>query len=78
MGRIENLTPHQPGQSGNLKGRPKGRISVGQRIRAILEKGDGLPKAVKEAIENVVGEGMEVPRILLPQQDPTCDPVITN
>lgn len=26
-------------------------------IRAILPDGDGLPKAVKETIENVIGEG---------------------
>lgn len=57
MGRTDGLIPFKPGQSGNLKGRPKGIISVGARVRAILAQGDQLPQAVKETIETAVGEG---------------------
>lgn len=57
MGRTDGLIPYKPGQSGNTKGRPKGIISVGARIRAILEQGDQLPVAVKQTIETAVGEG---------------------
>lgn len=57
MSNTSGLIPYKPGQSGNTKGRPKGRVSIGQRIRAILEDGDCLPQAVKDTIEIAVGEG---------------------
>ena len=57
MGRTDGLIPFKPGESGNTKGRPKGIVSVGARVRAILEQGDQLPLAVKQTIETAVGEG---------------------
>jgi hypothetical protein len=65
VGRTDVLTPFEPGKSGNPKGRPKGPISVGQRIRAILEDGDKLPAAVKQTIETAVGEGKGPPDAMI-------------
>ena len=37
-GRIENLKPFKPGQSGNPKGKAKGTVSITTVLRNIIEK----------------------------------------
>lgn len=49
-------TRFQKGKSGNPAGRPKGSISLSQRIKAMLEDGVELPKSVKDTIRTVCGE----------------------
>lgn len=44
------------GQSGNPAGRPVGSISLGTRIRHLLEGTEPLPKPIQETIRKVVGE----------------------
>lgn len=36
MGRVENLTPFKPGQSGNPAGRPKGSVSVKAELQKLV------------------------------------------
>ena len=49
-------TPFKPGQSGNLKGRPKGSHTLETMVRRILEGEEELPAAIAETIKAAVGE----------------------
>lgn len=48
-------TPFQPGQSGNLKDRPKGCHSLDTMVRRFLEGDEELPEAIAKTIREAVG-----------------------
>lgn len=58
-GRVENLKPFKPGQSGNPGGRPKG-LSITARLRALLEKGEinGEPIKGGQQVADLVAESI--------------------
>ena len=43
----KNLVPWKPGQSGNPKGRPKGRISLSTMVKRLAEEPDLVEKVIK-------------------------------
>lgn len=48
--------PFKKGESGNVAGRPKGAISLGTRVRNLLDGTEKLPTAIADTIRKAVGE----------------------
>lgn len=64
-GKTENLTPFKPGESGNPNGRPKGSISMKQKIEKILSMEiDDINPITLEGEKMTIGEALIFRQVL--------------
>ena len=65
-GCVANLTPWQPGQSGNPAGRARGGAYISEWLNALLiMDGDGRPRYTKADLERIVADDDAAPAMVI-------------